>query len=333
MKQKNLWRASLAIILLASATGAQQPPTPPKPAQGGTPPAAGAGTAATKAAASSQKVVLKVGPTQVTESEIDSLVSKLGRRASAIVAAEGLRPVGEEYVKMLLLSRRAIDEHLDSSPALRSQLEYQRAQTLAEAEYQKMASEVKVSQQEVSDYFTAHPSEFETVRVREFLIKKRPEGSQDPVQGFPAEEAKTKAEAIRKALLDGTDIDKVADDFAVPTNAITLIDRKPRTLRRAEMQPALAKATFDVKDAGVSELVETPQAFIVVKVFGHQHPELKEVATEIETKLRQQKLDAEIDRLREKAGVWMDEDYFKAKPLAAPPSAAQPRASVPASKP
>ena len=333
MKQKNLWRASLAIILLASATGAQQPPTPPKPAQGGTPPAAGAGTAATKAAASSQKVVLKVGPTQVTESEIDSLVSKLGRRASAIVAAEGLRPLGEEYVKMLLLSRRALDEHLDASPALRSQLEYLRDQTLAEAEYQKMAGEVRVSQEEVSQYFAGHRSEFETVQVREFLIKKRPPGSTDPVQGFPAEEAKTKAEAIRNALLAGTDIDKVAAKFATPSNAVTLIDRKPRTFRRSEMKPELAKATFEAKDAGVSEVVETPQALIVVRVFGHQHPELKEVATEIETKLRQQKLDAEIGELKKKAGVWMDEDYFKPKPLATPASAAQPPASVPASKP
>jgi len=153
------------------------------------------------------------------------------------------------------------------------------------------------------------------------------------VQGFPAEEAKANAEAIRKALLDGTDIDKVADDFATPTSAITLLDRKPRTLRRAEMQPALAKATFDVKDAGVSELVETSQAFMVVKVFGHQYPELKEVATEIETKLRQQKLDAEIDELRKKAGVWMDEDYFKTEPLAKRASGAQPRASALPSNP
>ena len=80
-------------------------------------------------------------------------------------------------------------------------------------------------------------------------------------------------------------------------------------------------------------MVDTPQAFIVVKVLGHEHPELKEVATEIETKLRQQKLDAEIDELRKKAGVWMDEDSFKAKPTATPGSAAQPPASAPASKP
>jgi hypothetical protein len=234
---------------------------------------------------------------------------------------------------MLLLSRQALDEHLDSSPALRSQLEYLRDQTLAEAEYQKMASEVRASPEEVSQYFSAHREEFDSVQVREFLIRKRPPGSQDPKQGLPAEEAKSKAEAIRKALLAGTDIEKVAEDFATPTNTIMLIDPKPRAFRRAQMKPALAKATLQLKEGGVSEPVDTPQAFIVVKVFAHQHPELKEVAAEIETKLRQQKLDAEIDDLRKKARVWMDEDYFQGKPVATPASAAQPPASAPTPKP
>jgi parvulin-like peptidyl-prolyl isomerase len=335
MKNKNIGGTCLAIILAASGTVAQQPATPPKPAEGGAPLAAATGTTATPpAAASSAKVVLKVGATQITESEVDFLVTRLGSRAKAIVANEGLRPVAEEYVQMLLLSRQALDEHLDSSPALRRELEFVRDQMLAQAEYQKMTSAVKVSQEEISQYFNAHQSEFETVQIREFLIRKRPQDAQDPKQGLTAEEAKTKAEAIRKALLAGTDIERVAEDFATtPTNAVMLIDRKPRAFRRGQMVPALEKATFDLKDGEVSESVDTPQAFIVVKVFGHQHPELKEVAAEIETKLRQQKLNAEVDDLRNKAGVWMDEDYFKAKPAAPSGSAAQPPASARTPKP
>jgi parvulin-like peptidyl-prolyl isomerase len=57
------------------------------------------------------------------------------------------------------------------------------------------------------------------------------------------------------------------------------------------------------KDGGVSEAVDTPEALYVVKVLKHQHPELKDVTSEIESKLRLQKLDAEVARLSEKAGV------------------------------
>jgi hypothetical protein len=143
-------------------------------------------------------VVLKVGETTVTESEIDALLSKLGAKAKAIVAAQRRRPVGEQYERMLLPSRRALDEHLDSSPALHSRLELQRTETLAEAEYEKVSGEVKVSQEEVGQYFTAHASEFDTGQVREFLIRKRSEGSKDTKHGLTAAGAKAKAESIRK---------------------------------------------------------------------------------------------------------------------------------------
>ena len=338
MKNKSVRTTCLStmflIIVLACAAGAQQSQAPPKPVQGAVPPpSTSVGTPATPGAPASEKIVLKVGATQVTQAQIQLVISALSPRAKQVVAAQGLRAVAEEYVKMLLLFQRALEEHLDASPALSSQLELQRAQTLAEAEYQKMSSEAKASQEEISEYFIEHPSEFETVQVREFLIRKRPQGVEDPKQGLTAEEARTKAEAIRKALLAGTDMGKVAEDFATPNNAVMLIDPKPRSFRRTQLVPAIEKAAFDLKDGEVSEPVDTPQAFMVVKVFGHQHPELKEVAAEIETKLLQQKLDAEIDNLRKKAGVWIDEDYFKAKTEATPPSAAPPSAPAPTPKP
>jgi hypothetical protein len=67
VQDKNLWGICLAIILLASVAGAQQSGTPPKPAEGGSSPPASTGTVATPGGAElSQKVVLKVGATNVT---------------------------------------------------------------------------------------------------------------------------------------------------------------------------------------------------------------------------------------------------------------------------
>jgi parvulin-like peptidyl-prolyl isomerase len=322
---RNLWGMCLAVILLASGVNAQQSGSPSKPAE-----TERESSASPKPATGppgeeqpSQKVVLKVGATQVTQSEIDGLVSKLSPKARTIVATEGRQPVAEEYVKMLVLSQRALDEHLDSTPALRSELEIQRDQTLAEAEYQKMAGAVKVSPEEVSQYYAARSEDFETVQVREFLVRKRPQGSKDPKQGLTAEEAKAKAELIRKALADGNQVEKVTEDFSDPPR-VQMVDARPRTLRRSEMTPALAAATFQVKQEGVSELVDTPQAFVVVKVLKRQHPELKDVTAEIESKIRQEKLDAEIDRMRKDAGVWMDEEYFHSKPPDTPGSAPRP---------
>jgi hypothetical protein len=327
MGNRKVWGIGLAMIVSAGGASGQQSATPQKTIEAKSSSAASAQTPATDSA---QKVVLKVGSAQITESEIDAVVSHLGVKAKAIVSVQGLRPVAEEYTRMLLLSQRASDERLDLTPDLRFQLELQRVETFAQAEYEKMASEVQVTQEEISQYFTAHRSEFEAVQVQEFLVRKRPQGTDDPKQGLTPEEAKSTAESIRKALLSGAAVEEVAKTFGTSIS-VMLVDQKPRTLRRAEMKPALEKATFDVPDAGVSEIVDTAQALIVVKVLAHWHPELKEATAEITNKVRQQKLDAEIDAMKKKAGVWMDQEYFKQ--LATSSSASRPAPSPPRSEP
>jgi hypothetical protein len=328
MENRKVWGICLAMIVSAGGAGGQQSATPPKTIEARS--TSAATSAQMPAADSAQKVVLKVGSTQITESEIDAVVSRLGVKAKAIVSVQGLRPVAEDYTKMLLLSQRASDERLDLTPDIRFQLQLQRVETLAQAEYDKMAGELQISQEEISQYFTAHRPEFETVQVQEFLIRKRPQGTEDPKQGLTPEEARSTAESIRKALLSGTAVEEVAKTFDTSIS-VMLVDQRPRTLRRAEMKPILQKATFDLPDGGVSEIVDTAQALIVVKVFAHQHPELKEVTAEIRNKVQQQKLDAEVDAMKKKAGVWMDQEYFK--PLVTSSSASQPTSLPPRPQP
>lgn len=327
MKNRKVWAICLAMIVSAGLAGGQQSATPPKTIEAKS---SSATSAFMPAADSAQKVVLKVGSTQITESEIDAVVSHLGVKAKAIVSVQGLRPVGEDYTKMLLLSQRASDERLDLKPDIRFQLELQRVEALAQAEYDKMASEVQITQEEISQYFTAHRSEFETVQVQEFLVRQRPHGTEDPKQGLTPEEARSTAESIRKDLLSGTAVEDVAKTFDTSIS-VMLVDQRPRTLRRAEMKPILEKATFDLPDGGVSEIVDTAQALIVVKVLAHQRPELNEVTAEIRNKVQQQKLDAEIDAMKKKAAVWMDQEYFK--PLVTSSSANRPTSSPPQSEP
>lgn len=258
---------------------------------------------------SPDKVVLKVGNTQVTQGEMDQMIAKMDSQARSIIARRGRRAVADEYVKMLVLSQRAEAEHMDTSPAIKLQLDRQRADTLAEAEYEVMGRKVEVTSQEVSQYFDAHKAAFEMVRVREFVVRQRPAGSNDPKKGLAPAQAKAKAEAIRKALLAGTDIDKVVEKYGdVPD--VQMVDKTIKALRRENMRPELSEATFAVKGEGVSELVVTPETIFIVKVFGHVNPELKDVQDEIAGKLKQQKLDAEIEEMKKTAGAWFDPEYF-----------------------
>jgi parvulin-like peptidyl-prolyl isomerase len=122
-----------------------------------------------------------------------------------------------------------------------------------------------------------------------------------------------KAEQIRKALQAGTDIEKVAATHVNFPN-VQLVDKKITSLRRDQMSPALSQATFAVKE-GVTEPVVTPDTIYVVKVFGHSNPELKDVQQEITATIQQNKLDAEMEEMKKKAGVWIDEEYFTGRSL------------------
>ncbi len=319
---------SLLAILLTFAAHAQQSETSPKPAGNASSPLPAAGTASNPAAAApSEEVVLKVGATQVTPAEIESLFTERPSGGGQKLNAEGRRHLGELYVRMVLLSQQAVNEHLDTSPALRRQLEMQRLKTLAQAEYDKMRGQIQVSPGEAGQYYTEHSSEFDWIQVREFIVRKRQPSTPENTEssGLSAEDAKARAETIRKALASGDSPEKVAEDFASPE--VLLIDRKPRTLRRSEMVPALEKPTFEAKDGGVSEAVDTAGAVLVVYVLKRGHLEQKEAAAEIEKKIRQRKLDAQIDDMKKKAEVWMDPNYFKNDPMATPASMAHPPAS------
>lgn len=336
MGKKNRAHSVLAIIVLATflvpAAAAQKSGTPVRPAKS---PAASSVKSQTEAtansAASADKVVMKVGASQVTQSEIDSIISNLSPQAQQTLAAQGRRPLGDEYAKVLLLSQQAENDHLDSSPEIHRRLELQRVQTLAQAEYEKMAGEVKVSPDEIGRYFTAHQPEYETAQVREYVVRKKPAGAKEGTVGLTPEEATAKADSMRKALAAGTDPKKVAQDFAMPN--VVMSDAEPRTIRRGQLLPALDKAAFELKDGQVSDSLDTPQALVFLQVVGHHQADQKEVAPEIENALRQQKLDAELAGLRSKTNVWMDEDYFKGPTAAAPASPQQPPTAPPAPKP
>jgi len=326
MRIESVRQTSLAIIsflALAIAASGQQaaPPKPRAPSTTAKPAAATAAkTPATRLPAPppktppgpGEKVVLKVGSEQVSQVDLDFVVSRLSPEIRQAIARQGKRPIGEQYALMLVLSSMAVSRRLDSSPDIRRQIDLQRLQLLAQAAYETIVGQTKVSPEEVSQYYSAHPDEFDQAQVRQVVIRKRPDGANEGTPGLLAQEAKAKAEEIRKAFAAGGDAAKATQDLSIPN--VVQIDVEPRTIRRGQLPADLDKAAFQLKDGEISDTFETPQALVLVQVAGRRHLELKETSTEIENRLREQKVQAAIDELRSKTSVWMDEEYFAAPP-------------------
>src|SRR5215475_14166503 len=110
----------LLVSLLALSVYAQHSETPSKSAGGKASPFTGSSAAGSLSSASSDEVVLKVGKVQVTQSEIESVVSMRPSGGKPILNPEARRHMAEAYVRMLVLSQQALTDHLDATPELRS---------------------------------------------------------------------------------------------------------------------------------------------------------------------------------------------------------------------
>jgi len=253
-------------------------------------------------------VVLKIGSISIKASELENLLNDVPAPNGMKLNAVGKQHLAELYVRTVLLSQLAVSEHMDENPVLHHRLELVREKMLAQAEYEKLRGEMQVSSQEISDYYTAHEADFDTVELREFLIRKRTQDREGKEIGLAPEEAMKAAESIRKALGAGQSPEQVAQD--VSSDNVLLIDPKPRTFRRTEMVPALAEACFKTKDHDVTMPVDTPEALLVVWVIRHGHLSQAQVSSGLERRLAETKMDARLDTLRTKVGIWQDKDYF-----------------------
>jgi len=287
---------------------------------------------------SPKRVVLKVANEEMTPTDIDMNLEGMQMQEKRALEAQGCKAVGYHFALIILLSQRAVNDHLDTSPDVVSnthkltelvksahvpaaeaeqQLAIARRRWLAEAEYKRLVDQTKATPEEVNQYYAAHPNDFIVAEVRQFTIGKRLEGAPDPHRGLPAQEARARMEEIRKAVRAGTDPQKLADQFQVH-NAV-FIDVTPKDVRRTDLfLPEMGRQVFQLRDGALTEVFDTFLAWTCYQVLGQRRLELKEVGSEVENIVQKEKLQALL--LRKKANIWMDDAYFALPPpkLAAP---------------
>ena len=318
---------ALALLpgIMAGIAGAQAPETKPE-----SPPPAAAKLAppSLETPEAPDKVVLKVSDQQFTKADMDFLFKSLTPQAQRAMATQGRKALGDQFALIIMLSQQAHQHHLDETPDFAHRLAVQRQQLEAQAAYDEIVEQAKVTPEEINQYYTAHATDYDELKIRQFVVRVRPAGSQTG-PGLPTEEAKARAEAIRKEVVAGTDIKKVIEDFKAPGDVI--IEPEPRSVRHGGMRPEMEKVAYTLKDGESSEVVDAPQAEVFFQVTGHRHLELKEVSTQIEENLKKGKIDAAIADLKKKSEIWMDSQYFAAPPAPKPaPTAAEPAGTPPA---
>ncbi|MGO9273554.1 MAG: peptidylprolyl isomerase [Terriglobia bacterium] len=328
---KILWGGALVVGLLALSGYAQQAATPPasptpKPAiaapKPATPPPTAPASAAPTDADTPNRVVLKVGDRSVTSGDLDYFVSSLPQQGQQAAKQAGRQALGEQYAAGVALEQQALREHLDQDPEFQRQVELTRMQGLAKAEVQKLYGEITVSPDDISKYYAAHPEEFQTLEVRRIVVRSKPGSTNPPAAGADADAAKARLETIRKELAAGKDPAEIAKEFKDANEGF--IDVKTQSVRMAQFGPDWRDTVAKMKEGEISDAHTAPDGFVALQLVKRSTQDLKEATGEIDREMKQQRLQAAVEDLKKKVGVWMDDTYFTPPAPAPPPPAAAP---------
>lgn len=249
-------------------------------------------------------------------------------------AQQAQGPQRDELKKQLgefkVIAERARKDGLERDNLTRLQILLTRSQALAGAylgDLQKNADKL-VADADVEQYYKDHPADFDEVRVRHILIstQPKPEAEEDAdaknadKDKKPAEKPKplSKDEARKKSqeLLDrarkGEDFAKLATENSDDPGSKDK-GGEYDFFGHGKMVPEFEKAAFALKPGEISEPVETPFGFHIIKLEERRAAAApgtdEKVKQQIVEKLKQEKIEARIDEITASSDVVVPEDF------------------------
>lgn len=266
-------------------------------------------SAAKEKTSPAQRVVLKVGDRKVTQAEFESQIEDIEPQGDPDKGEidKDRRKLGEDYASVLMLSRLAVATHLDATPDVKRQLEVDRLQILSDAEFAELMRQSAPKMEEIRQYYSAHLSDFDRVRIRRLFIWKVG-GASKNTHGLAPDAAKARADAILQAAASGQDATKLADAFKDSDEA--QYDAEASEFSRGALPPKMEKVAFGLKEGEWAMVDDTPDSVILVQLVKRGRRSLEEVSSLIQSRVQAQRMQLRLAELKKKAGIWMDEDYF-----------------------
>jgi peptidyl-prolyl cis-trans isomerase C len=257
------------------------------------------------------KVILTIGADKITEAQFDDMINAIPEQYRAVARGAGKRAFAEQIVQVKVLAQEAERRKLDQDPKVRSEVEFQRQNLLAQAMFLLLQQSAKVDDAAVEKYYNEHKNDYEVLKGRHILIRVKGAPMQ-AVAGKPEltdEEALAKAQAIRKRLVAGEDFATIAraesDDAGSGAQGGDLGE-----FRKGMMVPPFETAAFAAKVNEISEPVKTPFGYYLIQVQSHVTRSLTEARPDIEKKLGPEIARTAVADLRKGATVQLDDGFF-----------------------
>jgi len=276
-------------------------------------------------AAPANPVIISAGDVKITKSEFEDALKSLPPEYQQYAQGAGKRQFAEDYLRMKMLATRGMAEGLANDPDVQQQLKLMRENLVANAELKKIDAGIKISDADLKKLYDASAKDYEQVKASHILIAFK--GSPAAQPGKPElteEQAKAKAEDIRKQLVAGADFAEMAkkesDDTGSGSRGGDLGE-----FGHGQMVPEFEQAAFAAKPGEITPVVRTQFGFHILKVESKGSTAFEQVKPSLEKKERQKRLQETLDAMKAGSKATFDDQYF---PAAAAETPAKPVADT-----
>lgn len=206
----------------------------------------------------------------------------------------------QQLAEIRILAERARQEGLDRDPGVSMQLQYFPLSVLREALLRDLQAKVKVSDEEIQEFYQRHRSEFDQVRARHILFNTKPplgsDGKPSPAPDPAA--VRQKAEAVLKRARAGEDFAQLAKEFSEDPGSKEQ-GGDLGFFGKGQMTPKFEEVAFSLSPGTISDIVETPFGFHIIKVEERRSAPLdQDLKGVIENRLRRRKHDEQVRQIR-----------------------------------
>jgi peptidyl-prolyl cis-trans isomerase C len=249
-------------------------------------------------AAPADPVVITAGGLSITQSEFEGALKTLPAEYQQYAMGQGKMQFAEDYLKMKMLAAEGVKAGLDKDADVIRQLGLMRENLVAQAQLKKIEQNITVSDADLMKQYEAGKDQYEQVKAKHILIAFK--GSQAAQPGKPElteEQAKAKAEDLRKQIVAGASFEELAkkesDDVGSGSNGGELGE-----FGKGQMVPEFEKAAFEAKPGDVTPVVRTQFGYHIIKVEEHNHTPFEQVKPTLEKNARQAQLQAALDKMK-----------------------------------
>lgn len=260
--------------------------------------------------ATTDPVVIAAGEISIRQSEFENALDTLPPEYQQFAMGPGKRQFAEDYLRMKMLAAQGLKAGLDKDPDVIRQMNLMRENLVAQAQLGKIEKGITVSDADLQKAYEARKGEYEQVKAKHILIAfKGSPAAQAEKKELTEEEAKAKAEEIRKKLVAGGSFEELAksesDDTVAGSRGGDL-----GTFRRGQMVEEFEKAAFGAKAGEIVGPVRTQFGYHIIKVESHETKPLAEVKPQLEQQERQKRLQDALEAMKTSAKPTFSEAYF-----------------------